>query len=156
MPFHIQALDHRQFASLFDMSEKELAVKLAVRRTVSQEPGFPCRVSLADATIGEQVILLNYQHQGAASPYRAAHAIFVREGARTAELEIGEVPPVFHKRALSLRAFDRDGMIVAADLVADGKDLAPALETLVDLAETAEVHIHFAKFGCYAARAIRA
>ena len=46
-------------------------------------------------------------------------------------------------------------MILAADLV-DGQDLGPALNRLLANPATAYVHIHYAKFGCYAARADRA
>jgi hypothetical protein len=45
-------------------------------------------------------------------------------------------------------------MIVAADLV-DGKDLGPALDWLLADPAAAYVQIHYAKFGCYAARADR-
>ncbi len=46
-------------------------------------------------------------------------------------------------------------MIVAADLV-EGQNLAGALDRLLADPATAYVHIHYAKFGCYAARADRA
>jgi hypothetical protein len=36
--------------------------------------GFPCRVSLVDAEIGESVLLVNYEHLPAASPYRMRYA----------------------------------------------------------------------------------
>jgi hypothetical protein len=45
-------------------------------------------------------------------------------------------------------------MIVAADLV-DGKDLASSLDRLLGDPCASYVHIHYAKFGCYAARADR-
>jgi hypothetical protein len=49
MNFQISALGHEQFAPLFRLSNDELAAHLAVRRTATIKPGFPCRVSLADA-----------------------------------------------------------------------------------------------------------
>ena len=39
-----------------------------------RKPGFPCRVSLVDAEIGESVLLVNYEHLPAASPYRMRYA----------------------------------------------------------------------------------
>jgi hypothetical protein len=45
-------------------------------------------------------------------------------------------------------------MIAAADLI-DGKDLGPALDRLLANPTAAYVHIHYARFGCYAARADR-
>ena len=154
MSFQITALDHRLFAKFFAMSDDELAANMAVRRIATTKPGFPCRVSLADADVDDEVILVNYEHQNGGSPYRAAHAIFVRKGVERARPEIGEIPELFHARALSLRAFDDRAMIVGADLI-DGKDLGPALDRLLGDPAADYVHIHYAKFGCYAARADR-
>jgi Protein of unknown function (DUF1203) len=155
MSFQITALDHQRFAKLFAMSDEELAENLSVRRIATTKPGFPCRVSLADAEIGDELILVNYEHQDSASPYRAAHAIFIRKGVEQAHPAVGEVPELFKGRALSLRAFDDRAMIVTADLI-DGADLGPALARLLIDPAVAYVHIHYAKFGCYAARAVRA
>ena len=155
MPFQITALDAETFAPFFHMTDDELAGRRAVRMVADAHPGYPCRVSLADAEVGEELILVNYDHQPAESPYRAAHAVFVRKAARQASLSPGEVPEQLRSRTLSLRAFDANGMIVTADLV-DGEALAPALGRLLADPAAAYVHIHFAKYGCYAARADRA
>ena len=154
MSFQIKALDHRQFAAYFDMSDHELAARLAVRRTATAKPGYPCRVSLADAEIDDQLILVNYQHQPDASPYRAAHAISVRRGVEQVHPAIDEVPHLFRSRMLSLRAFDNQALIVAADLV-DGNDLGQALDRMLLDRTIASIHIHYAKFRCYAACAER-
>jgi len=155
MSFQITALERQRFAKFFAMSDEELAGNLAVRMTATKKPGFPCRVSLADAEAGDEVILVNYEHQDSASPYRAAHAIFVRNGVEQAHPAINEVPELFRSRILSLRASNSQAMIVAADLI-DGKDLERALDRLLSDPAAAYVHIHYAKFGCYAARADRA
>jgi hypothetical protein len=155
MAFQIAALEHERFAKFFAMSDGELARNLAVRMTATKKPGFACRVSLADAEIGEELILVNYEHQEGASPYRAAHAIFVRRDVERAQPAIDEVPELFRSRMLSLRAFDGRAMIVAAELT-DGKELESALDKLLADPAAAYVHIHYAKFGCFAARADRA
>jgi uncharacterized protein DUF1203 len=155
MSFQITALDHRGFARYFAMSADELAANRAVRVTATNKPGFPCRVSLADAEVGDDLVLVNFEHQPGASPYRAAHAIFVREGVVQARPAVGETPAVLRSRTLSLRAFGESAMIVAADLV-EGQNLAGALDRLLADPAAAYVHIHYAKFGCYAARADRA
>jgi hypothetical protein len=152
MNFQISALGHEQFAPLFRLSNDELAGRFAVRRTATTKPGFPCRVSLADAEVGDQLILVNYAHQDTASPYRASHAIFVREGVEQARPAVDEVPELFRFRMLSLRAFDGNGMIVTADLC-DGKKIETLLGRQLALRTVEYVHIHYAKFGCYAARA---
>jgi hypothetical protein len=78
----------------------------------------------------------------------------VRKGVDQARPAVGEIPEQLRSRTLSLRAFDHQAMIVGADLVA-GENLGPALDGLLAEPSVAYVHIHFAKHGCYAARADR-
>ena len=75
MTFQIHALPADDFASLFELSEDELASRNAQRMTAKSQPGYPCRVSMKDADIGETVILVNHQHQPASSPYQSSHAV---------------------------------------------------------------------------------
>ena len=89
MNFQIKALPEFAFSSLFGMTDAELAEHNACRQIVTTKPGTPCRVSMADAEVGDTVILCNYPHQPAKSPYQATHAIFVREtGCRIIELRV--------------------------------------------------------------------
>ena len=155
MPFRIRALSAAPFAVLFGLPDDELRRRLAVRCVVDRSPGFPCRVSLCDAAVGETVLLVHYEHQAAPTPYRAGHAIYVREGAVEARPDVGEVPEVLARRLLSVRAFDAAGMMRDADVV-DGRRLAPAIERLFADERVAYLHLHNAKPGCYAARVARA
>lgn len=140
---------------MFALPDAALAAHNA-RRVVAQPRGsYPCRVSLADAQPGETLILVNYEHQPAASPFRASHAIYVREGATQARPAAGEVPALFRSRLLSLRGFGDDGMIHAADL-AEGAVLEPAITAMLADPTVAYIHLHYAKPGCYAARVDRA
>src|SRR6266516_3433461 len=101
MAYRITGLDPAPYRPLFGLSDEELATRGIVRMTVT-DPTFPCRVSLTDREIGESVLLLNHVSHDVANPYRAAHAIFVTEGANEAAEYVDEVPPVF-ERVLSLR-----------------------------------------------------
>ncbi len=154
MPFKISALPKSQFEPLFAMSAEELAAHGALRQTVTKKPGFPCRVSLADAEIGEQVLLVHYEHLSVNTPFRSSHAIFVRPVAAQAQPAPNEVPSFFRFRTLSLRAFDAEGMMVEADL-AEGRELETAVDRILDGPQVAYLHLHFAKPGCYAARVDR-
>ena len=58
--FQFIALPSEQFVSLFGQSDAELQAIGARRITVDEKPGFPCRVSLADAEVGETVLLLPF------------------------------------------------------------------------------------------------
>jgi hypothetical protein len=155
MSFHITGLPLSDFAPLFALANEQLARHAAIRMIADHKPGFPCRVSLRDAEPRESVILLNYEHLPVATPYRSSHAIYVREQAEQARLEAGEVPELLRTRLLSLRAFDRHGMMRAAD-VAQGSVVETVIEQLLAAAEVEYLHIHNAKAGCYAARVDRA
>jgi|HubBroStandDraft_4_1064222.scaffolds.fasta_scaffold1602618_2 hypothetical protein len=63
MNFQITALERERFAKFFAMSDEELAGNLAVRMAAAKKPGFRCRVNLADAEVGDDLILVNYEHQ---------------------------------------------------------------------------------------------
>mgnify|MGYP001387704559 CR=1 FL=1 len=154
MSFRIHALPAVPFAPLFALSDAELAARGMLRRRADAVPGYPCRVSLVDAAVGETVLLLNYEHQPAPTPYRASHAIYVREGAQQAQPAPGEVPPALARRLLSVRAFDAHHMMVAAD-VCEGRALAATVEALFAEPATAYLHLHHARQGCYAARVER-
>ena len=155
MSFGITALDTAEFAPLFELSDSALAARQIVRRVADEKPGFPCRVSLADAETGETLLLLNYEHLPAQSPYRAAHAIYVRAGAATAVLDPGAVPEVIVRRTISVRAFDADGMMTDAAVIA-GTDVGAAIDRLFGDPAVAHVDLHNAAPGCFAARAVRA
>ena len=155
MNFQISALNVDQFTALFGLDEQSLARHGAQRIAVDSTPGYPCRVSLQDAEIGENVLLLNYEHQSAPSPYRSSHAIFVREGCSQATPGINEIPEMFRHRLLSLRTFDAAGMMVNADIV-EGARLEKAIEHMLDSASVDYLHVHNAKPGCYMATVRRA
>ena len=154
MTFQISALPFAPFAPLFSQPEAELSRHRALRVTADTNPGYPCRVSLADADAGETLILVNYTHLDGATPYAASHAIYVRENAVQAQPALGEVPDMVSRRLLSLRGFDGAGLLQVAQ-VHDGAALAAALEAILTDGWIAHVDIHFAGPGCFAARATR-
>ena len=155
MNFQITGLPASRFAPLHALTSEELATRGVIRMAADKQPGFPCRVSLRDAEPGETVLLLNYEHLSVASPYRSSHAIFVRQGARDARLQVNEIPQLLQIRLLSLRAYDRSGMMLEADVV-PGQELAPAIVRMLDRSASAYLHVHNAKAGCFAARVDRA
>jgi hypothetical protein len=153
MQFRISGLPAEPFQHLFALSDEELQRQGAVRR-IAEDSGYPCRISLTDAKAGDEVILVNYEHQDADTPYRSRHAVYVRQGERRYEA-VGEIPEQLRKRLLSVRAFDEAGMMVDAD-VADGKALEPLIDRFFGNKTVAYLHLHYARPGCYAARVDRA
>lgn len=155
MSFQIHALSASQFEPLFAMNDIELAKARASRVVVETKPGYPCRVSLADAEIGETVILLNFHHQTGESPYNATHAIFVRQNVEQAFPDIGIVPESIQTRLISVRAFDDKHFMINADVV-KGVQLSESIQAIFQDKKVAYLHLHNAKPGCYAARVTRA
>ncbi len=151
--FQVEPLSATPFLPLYGLSDAALKVAGVIARIADKTPGFPCRVSLRDAEPGERVLLMNYEHQPADSPFRASHAIFVREGVEEARLNPDELPPVFLTRMLSVRAFDGDGMIVAAQLT-QGAEAGPVFDDLLAREGVQYLHAHYAAWGCYAAKII--
>jgi Protein of unknown function (DUF1203) len=152
MTFRITGLPAEDFTHLFELSDAELAAQGAVRRTA--DGPYPCRVSLTDASAGDELILVNYEHHPVDSPYRMRFAIYVRKGEETYD-KVDEVPLQLRARTLAARSFDVDGMMVERELV-EGTALEGAIERLLTNPRAAYLHVHFAAPGCYAARVERA
>jgi len=151
MDFRIQGLSPAPFVPLYGLSDDELAVRQAKRYVANSNPGFPDRIEMRDAEPGERLILVNYIHQPAATPYHASHAVFVIEGAEKAFDAVNEVPEVLRRRMLSIRAFDSNHWLLEADLC-EGRALEATVQGLLVNPEVAYLHAHYAKPGCYAAR----
>ena len=154
MSFQITGLDAAPFRRFYGLSDDELQSVGVKRFIADKKPGFPDRVELRDVEQGEALLLLNHLHQPADTPYRASHAIFVREWAETPYRAVDAIPDVLRIRPISLRAFDASGDMVDADLI-EG-DLEPTIARLLANPEAAYIHAHYAKRGCYAARIDRA
>jgi hypothetical protein len=150
MSYVVRGLDPAPFKPLFGLSDEALAERGVVRMTVS-DPTFPCRVSLTDRAIGEKVLLLNHVSHDVANPYRAAHAIFVTETEQEPAEYVDRVPPVFEKRVLSLRGFDKKGMMADAILTQPGEADA-GIRKLFANPEIETIHAHNATRGCFSAR----
>jgi hypothetical protein len=148
MSFRVTGLSPEPFRPLFGLSDEALAAHGA-RRYVCDGPGFPDRIEISDAAPGETLLLVNYLHQPAATPYRASHAIFVREREVASTDLVDDIPPAMRVRPLSLRAFDADDLMVDGDLV-DGAEAETLIERFFADPSVAYIHAHYARRGCYA------
>ncbi len=155
MTFRITGLSPEPFRPLFDLSDAALQSR-GIRRVIADDLRMPCRVSMAHAGIGEELLLLNYEHQPAPTPYRSTHAIYVRRVADRAFEATDAVPEVVASRLVAARAFDAQHMMIDAD-VAEGEAAAAALfARLLDDPKASYLQVHYARRGCYAARVERA
>jgi hypothetical protein len=155
MIFRIKGLSPEPFRHLYGLSDEELATAGVKRYIADRNPGFPDRIEMRDGEPGETFLLINHVCQPADTPYRATHAIFVREGAERTFDRVDEVPEVMRIRLLSLRAFDEEGMMVDADVV-DGMEIESLIERFFSNPKVAYIHAHNAKRGCYSGQIDRA
>ena len=156
MDFRITGLSPEPFKSVFQLDADALAA-IGAQRVFADDalPGYPCRVSLAHALPGEELILMSYEHQPEHSPYRATGPVFARKSALNAFDEVNIVPEPVRVRLLSVRAYDRDDMIVEAEVV-EGKEIEALIERYFQCDDVAYLHLHYARRGCYACRVDRA
>jgi Protein of unknown function (DUF1203) len=151
MGFRICGLSPEPFRHLYGLSNEELERKGVKRYVADKSPGFPDRIEMRDADIGQRLLLLNHVCQPADTPYRATHAVFIREGAEETYDRIDDVPEVMRIRLLSLRAYDQSDMMVDADVV-DGREIETIIGRFFDNAQVTYIHAHNAKRGCYSGR----
>lgn len=153
--FQIVGLSREPFESLFSLSSEELARKGVLRVKATSKPGFPCRISLADADVNDELLLLPFEHQPENSPYRSSGPIYVRATAVQRTLEVGEIPEYVSVRQISLRAYDGAHMIVAAEVCA-GAQVAEEIERQFGDPRVRYIHLHNAKRGCFSCLVRRA
>ena len=152
--FQLVGLPAEPFEPVFELPESKLAALGAKRVIATEHPGYPCRISLLDAGVGEELLLLTYTHHRVASPYYASGPIYVRRGATRRILGVGEVPDYVSRRLISTRAYDPAHMMVSAE-VCDGADVGSHIEGLLLDERVAYIHLHNAKRGCFSCLATR-
>ncbi len=155
MTYAVTGLPIETFRPLFGLSDEHLAAHGIVRKTVDAHPGYPCRITLQDAQVGDTVLLMNFESHAVRTPFRSAYAIYVNETAGETLRTVGEIPPVFQGRTIALRIFDADGMLIGAEL-AKGAAIDEAVRVTFQNPEAAYIHAHNAAAGCFAARIERA
>jgi hypothetical protein len=146
--FRLVGLPFERFSPLFALSDSALAEHNVRRVVATSKPGYPCRVSLADAKIGDELLLLSFEHQPAKSPYRSSGPIFVRKAAVPANLEPGVIPDYIRLRLISVRAYDSSHLMTDATVCA-GNDTASAIQKMFSSNEVAYIHLHNANRGCF-------
>ena len=155
MSYRLRGLEPALFEKHFELDDAALAGRGMRRMRVDAPFGYPCRISLEDAPVGEDVLLLPYGHVDGHSPYRASGPIFVRRGQAQAACLVNVLPPYLARRPLSVRAYDAADEMVDAEVV-DGHAAAALFERLLGREDVRYLHVHFAKRGCFACRVERA
>ena len=146
--FVINSLEAAEFNHLYSKSSEELG-KLGIESIVADEyPGYPCRVSLEDAAIGEELLLLTFEHHSRTTPYRSSGPIFIRKEPIAYQPEINRIPKMLSHRHLSLRAYDKNAMMVNACTI-HGSELEDQIISLFADNSINYIHVHNAGPGCF-------
>jgi hypothetical protein len=155
--FRVSGISAEVLHEFRQLSDDELQQRHVFRYIADQKPGYPCRVSLVDAEIGESLLLLNFGHLMSSSPYRSVGPIFVRESARETYVRVNEIPEVLRApgRLLSVRAYDRNDMLAGAAVIETGETDRSIQEFFANR-QVAYLHVHYAGPGCFACRVDRA
>jgi Protein of unknown function (DUF1203) len=120
-----------------------------------EHPRYPCRQCLRDAEVGEELVLVSHDPFTAESPYRSASPIFLHCEPCAPPSDVRTIPEQLTRRLLSARAFDRNTMMIDAEIM-PGAELAATLERFFADETTDHVHVHNATRGCWAVRVDRA
>ena len=154
MNYVISGLPLAAFQKHFDLDSAALLQRGIERRTADSKPGYPCRISLQDAELGESLLLLNYLHHDVTGPYRASGPIFVREAALATARVRNAIPEQQRNRLLSVRAYDQQGSMRNAEVI-EGDALEALIHRYFADQHIAYLHVHNAKQGCFACRVDR-
>lgn len=146
--FIITGINKEQFSSLINDESNDSIIKNTKWLTADSKPGYPCRVSLVDAEVGEKVLALSFVYHDVKSPYKASGPIFVRENAENTTLKVNEVPTMLRHRLLSIRAYNSEEMMIEAD-VTQGIELESVIEKQFQNKDVIYIHIHNANPGCF-------
>lgn len=109
--------------------------------------GFPCRHCLQWAKPGDRMVLFPFAAIPAGRPYSESGPIFVHAEQCEPYSKTDEFPADF-RNGRSIRAYDSDQNIIAAEVVNDSGPEA-VIQKLFDKPETAFVHVRSASRGCF-------
>lgn len=152
--FQVRGLEPRLFEPLFALSDAALIARGARRYIADLDGTYPCRISLRHVDAGEELLLVNYEHRPEGhTPYRGSGPIFVSRLERGSYRD--EVPVFLRESLVSLKAYDQEAFIVAAEVV-NGPEVRSQVERYLRRADVHHVDAHFARRGCFAARFDRA
>jgi hypothetical protein len=155
--FRVSGISAEILDQFRQLSDDELRQRNVFRYIADQKPGYPCRVSLVDAEIGESLLLLNFGHLMSSTPYRSVGPIFVRESAHETYVGVDQIPEVLQARdrLLSVRAYDSNDMLAGATVIGTA-EIDQSIQKFFADRQTAYLHVHYAGPGCFACRVDRA
>ena len=146
--FQILGIQPSEVQALLNLDATALKKQGISKIVVDEKPGYPCRISLQDAEIGEGILCFPYEHHSVNSPYRSSGPVFIRMQAPAAVLAKNEIPLMLRHRLLSLRVYNHEAMMIDAHTL-EGKHLEKVIQDIFSNVESAYIQVHNAGPGCY-------
>ena len=145
------------FAPLFALLRGELS-RIDARRVVAdRKPGFPCRVSLVDADIGEELLLSAVRAPAGRPRPTARRGRFSCARPRSGRLEPGVVPDYVRTRLMSVTGLRRGASDDRCRGVSGNRGRpGHRLPRCSRAREAAYIHLHNANRGCFSCAVRRA
>jgi Protein of unknown function (DUF1203) len=112
------------------------------------DEGAPLRCCLREATAGDQVALIAYRSPAGRGAYSEVGPVFIHAQRCDGYPTPDRYPPDFRRRQQVLRAYDLDGKICDALLVA-GDSADPVIAHLLSRPEVVEVESHNTLYKCF-------
>ena len=110
---------------------------------------YPCRHCLLEASARSGMLLFSYQTPKPRSVYGQPTAIFMCARACNRFEASDTIPDIVRNRMVSLRTFDRNGMMIYhANEIVDGGDYDAAVRRIFSRDGVAFINAHTAKAGC--------
>lgn len=151
MSFKITGLDGNHFSQLYGLTDDKLKSQGVVRLSIDEYPSYPDRITLRDIPVGETALLLNHTFIDTDSPYKGSHAIFIWEGQLNPSVYLDIIPEVVERRIMSLRGYDKQDMLIEANIAQPGEARDQILTLLMnDRIEF--ILAHHARQGCFSCR----
>ena len=118
-------------------------------------PGYPCRLSLQDARVNEEMYLFSHSPFSSANAYRETGPVFIRRDAIPASLEVNELPETAMARRIVVRAYNGAGRMLAAT-PAETTEISATIQDFLDDEAVEVVHLRATVSGCFLCEARRA
>ena len=112
----------------------------------------PCRHCMRQTPSGTDLLLLKYSPFSARSrsPYAERGPIFLCGNDCAAHAAPDRLPEIVTSRQVNIRAYDeRDVMLYAHSLLADGREADGVVAKLLDDPNVRQVHVRTALHGCF-------
>ena len=123
--------------------------------TADGKPGYPCRISLQDAEVGEELYLFSHSPFSAANPYRETGPVLVRKNAIPASLDVNELPEIALARSIVVRAYSAVGTMLSATPT-QSSEIVKTIQTVFEDKAVEFAHLRATATGCFLCEARRA